>query len=368
MAVRNLIFAGTAALLAGFLANGSVLRRVAAGWPRKLVKALAIAVCGALALAVALFPGLPGVRPTGPYPYQTAVVQIDDESRPETFQNGAGSRKLSVLAYYPAGEGVRAGSCPLVVFSHGGVSLATGNVSLFAELASHGYVVASVAHTYHALSAAIDGRNIPIAPAYTRELQTEDSHRDIANSVACYRKWMDLRTGDIEAVLDAFLAEARQPDNDFYSLVDPDRVGLAGHSLGGAAALGVAHRRGGIAAVAALEAPYLCDVTGYEGDAFTWDTAPYDCAMLNIYSDTGFTLVGTDHKYARNAHYLYNDDRVEYLHIPGSNHYTLTDLVRTSPPLCVFLGGGYTKSGYDTLQAVNETALAFFERHLRGET
>ncbi len=44
-------------------------------------------------------------------------------------------------------------------------------------------------------------------------------------------------------VLDTFSQECVQEGNSFYSYVDAKSIGVAGHSLGGSAALGVARQR-----------------------------------------------------------------------------------------------------------------------------
>jgi len=92
----------------------------------------------------------------------------------------------------------------------------------------------------------------------------------------------------------------------------------------------------------------MCDITGFNGNGFTWNTEPYPCAVMNIYSDSGYPLIEDDNKYIQNKNYLYSNWNVEYYYIERSNHYSLTDLVRKSPILCVLLGGGYKRSRYDT--------------------
>lgn len=85
---------------------------------------------------------------------------------------------------------------------------------------------------------------------------------------------------------------------------------------------------------------------------------------MNVYSDTGYPLINTDNKYVQNKNYLYNNGDVEFYYIKGSNHFSLTDLVRKSPILCAILGGGYKKGGYDTLEYINQKSLAFFNKYL----
>jgi hypothetical protein len=241
----------------------------------------------------------------------------------------------------------------------------TSNLSLYKELASHGYVVVSIDHTYHALYTEIDGMKIHIDFGYMRELNEEDSHSDIENSYACFQKWMKLRTDDINFVIDTFIEKSMNKSNSFYRLTDTKKIGVAGHSLGGSAALGVAKQRNDIKAVIALESPYMCDITGVDGNEFKWNTEPYRCAVMNIYSDSGYPLIGTDNKYVQNKNHLHNNGNIRYYYIEGSNHYTLTDLVRTSPFFCALLGGSYKKSGYDTLKFINQKSLTFFDEYLK---
>lgn len=316
-----------------------------------------------MTLAVVLFPGLSSVKATGDYSYASSTLELTDTSRSEDFKDDGSFRKLSVLVYYPQGSSIENNTCPLIVFSHGGISTKTSNLSLYKELASHGYVVASIDHTYHALSTRIDGKRVLIDSGYMKELTTEDSHTDINNSYALFQKWMSLRTGDIYFVIDIFTRASGKEDDSIYSLIDPESIGVAGHSLGGSSALGVARQRKDIKAVIALESPYMCDITGIDGDEFTWNTEPYPCAVMNIYSDTGYPLLEADNKYVQNKNYQYNSGSVEYYYIQGSNHYSLTDLVRTSPILCALLGGGY-QSGYDNLEFINQKSLAFFDKYL----
>lgn len=112
----------------------------------------------------------------------------------------------------------------------------------------------------------------------------------------------------------------------------------------------------------ALESPYLADIVGVDGNSFIWNETEYDCAMLNIYSDSGFPLVENDHKYYQNKKYLTKTDNIEYCYIKDANHLTLTDLVRTSPPLCQIFGGGYSLPGSKSLKIINETTLNFLNK------
>jgi hypothetical protein len=129
-------------------------------WLKRMMHILIITALVVAVLWFVFFPNLSGVKTTGEYPYSSSVLELVDESRVEGFKDDGSFRMLSVLVYYPESDIIKSGSAPLVVFSHGGISFNTSNESLYKELASHGYVVASIDHTYHALWTKIDGKRV----------------------------------------------------------------------------------------------------------------------------------------------------------------------------------------------------------------
>ncbi len=362
MAFYNYILLGAVIVLIGFLIVSSK-KKLMKKKLKGVVNTVTIIAIVFITLAVVVFPDLRSVETTGEYSNNCCTLEVTDMSRLEDYRSDGSYRKLALLVYYPDDNSIKDNSCPLIVFSHGGISTKTSNLSLFEELASHGYVVVSIDHTYHSLCTKIDGKKIYIDSGYMKEINSEDSHQDIENSYACFQKWMKLRTGDINFVIDTMVQNSAK-EHSFYSLIDADSIGVCGHSLGGSAALGVARQRQDIKAAVALESPFMCDITGVIGNEFEWNTEPYQCAVMNIYSDSGYPLIEADNKYVQNKNYLYNNGNVEYYYIEGSNHYSLTDLVRKSPILCSLLGGGYNKAGYETLNIVNQKSLAFFDKYL----
>lgn len=324
---------------------------------RVIIKIVLSVVIVVFALGAIIFPDLKPIKATGKYKYETAVYQIEDKTRTDEY-NPNSNRKLSVLAYYPINPEKK---CPLFVFSHGGISFKTSNVSLFAELASHGYIVLSIDHTYQALSTQIDGKKVSMDKNFRKEIMSENSHNDIENSFSCYQKWLPVRINDMDFTIEDALSKKRS-GYEFFKNIDENKIILSGHSLGGTTAYGTARKRKDIKAVVALESAYLADITGVDGNEFLWDETEYDCAMLNIYSDSGISLVENDHKYAQNKRYLQHTDNIEYCFIKGANHYTLTDLVRSSPLLCQIIGGGYSLAGSKSLKIINETTLNFLNK------
>lgn len=352
MPLQNILLTALALILFPALFWAGKRGLIRRKWIRRALYAAGAFLSAGLLIWGLLFWRLPPLKATGPYAISSQVLQLKD----------AGARKLAVLAVYPDAPDLSSRSLPLVLFSHGGLSTMHSNQSLYEELASHGYIVASVSHTDHALSSPVKGGRVFVDRDYLGEISRENSHEDTAYSLRCYRKWMALRIQDLSFVLDSLLSGGGGAL--FCRLIDPGRIGLAGHSLGGAAAYGLARQRQDIRAVMALESPYLADITGTDGSDFVWNTAPYRCALMNVYSDAGLALMEHDHKYAQNRRLQAPGMGAAAHHLPGSNHFTLTDLSRLSPPLCRLLGGRFDTPGEETLAAVNRLALAFFDAHL----
>ncbi|MFN0301657.1 MAG: alpha/beta hydrolase family protein [Burkholderiales bacterium] len=113
---------------------------------------------------------------------------------------------------------------PLVVFSHGLGGCGTQSLFFTESLARRGYVVVAPDHDDRLCS--VDGTP-PSGTTVTEPAVTDPG------------SWTDTtyatRREDVHEVLDAMLSSSP-----WSAQVDPDRIGLAGHSLGGYTAIGVA--------------------------------------------------------------------------------------------------------------------------------
>lgn len=240
------------------------IARAAAAW-------CGVGVLYALALGpVILFP--PSSRPlaaTGPYRVMDLSVTYTDPYRVDPYARSGPQRRVTVGYWYPVGpQGTR---WPLIVFSHGALGVLSSNESLYLELASHGYVVAAVAHAGQALYVTdTSGHTTWLSLSFLSELRREDARHDPAGSYDAYRKWLTLRMADIDLVIDQAMRSAGRPgSNAALERFDGHHVGVMGHSLGGAAALSIARERPDVRAVVALEAPMLWDIVGVENAAFS---------------------------------------------------------------------------------------------------
>jgi dienelactone hydrolase len=333
---------------------------------------LVLAVVGVPLLLLALFvlalllPQGGPLTATGDYAVVTAQYTFVDASRIEEYAGSGAHRVVNVTFWYPEPA---TGRFPLIVFSHGAFGTRNSNLSLYAELASHGYVVAAVDHPYHApWTRDVEGRLTLLSLDYAGELQRENARADRQQSLAYYRGWMGTRMGDLNLVIESVLARAAGGAAGVYGAIDGERLGVMGHSLGGSAALGIGRQRRDIGAVIALEAPFMYDIVDVEDGEFVFAESPYPSPVLNIYSDSAWDHLAEWPQYARN-HALLTDTRpqVANVHIGGVGHLGLTDLALSNPWLVRLLDGiRPTVDHAQALRQINQVCLTFLDRHLKG--
>lgn len=303
------------------------------------------------------------IKTTGDYQILTKTYTYIDKSRIETYSDKGENRKLNIQIWYPDNLDK---TYPLIVFSHGGLGVKSSNESLYKELASHGYVVGSIDHTYQCFYTKDDkGATTFIDLGYMEELSKEDARTNPQNSYELYQKWMGIRMDDIGFVIDNIKEEAKDNNADLvYRIIDTNRIGVMGHSLGGSAALGMGRIRDDISAVIALEAPFMYDIEGLRDGQFVFRDDKYPIPVLNIYSDSAWDILGKRPQYAANYEMISDS-----IHISGVGHLGLTDFALTSPILTNFLdrGKSSSKNSISILERINEECLEFFNSYLKME-
>jgi predicted dienelactone hydrolase len=211
--------------------------------------------------------------PTGPHPIGTAIFYLRDMSRKDPLAASSGRfRELAVQIWYPANrrEGASAApyipdpalltamkkeqylnlepevldswAClrthstpgapiltsprrlPLLLFSHGFSVSRSNYTSIVQDLASHGYILAAIDHPYVGLTVLPEGRVLSFTP-----------EAGGPNPGAAARR-VEAMAQDASFVLNALL-DGKSEAGQFARRIDPNRVGMLGHSIGGAAAL-----------------------------------------------------------------------------------------------------------------------------------
>jgi dienelactone hydrolase len=335
-----------------------------------------------LALTPALvFPQHRLPRVTGDHPVATANFTYIDKSRIETFTNTSENRKVNVEFWYPADTGPDGSEkYPLVVFSPGSFGTKTSNTSTFMELASNGYVVCSIDHPYHALfTVGADGHLVTMDPTFYQEVVDVNNGKfDEATAFELEKKWMQLQTADINFVLNTVLAQAQDNQADaVYQLIDPEKIGLMGHSLGGESSAEVARERNDIGAVINLDADLGGEYMSYVNGKYVLNDTVYPVPILSILSDSMVRLISAipeASKVVAVEHVSASAPNAYEVHIAGTDHQSLTDLPLVSPLLVSVMtssvkkaGGGETADKYYVVEKMNDLILTFFNAYLKGE-
>ncbi len=315
--------------------------------------------------------------PTGPSAVGTRTMDLVDSARDDPYLANGTKREVLVRLWYPTPSGeackwaeyaappvwkyfsqlaglplpqVRTNSCldarvadgahPVVVFTHGFTGTFTDYTYLFEDLASRGYIVASVDHTYEATAVSFpDGRfATSVLGSHisdTWRTDTETMSRALA-----------VRLGDLSFVLDQLDHLNRAAEGPLANHLDLSSVAIAGHSFGGFTALeALEHERRFRTAIS---------LDGVAPDAAF---NPTDQAVLLV--DAGREL-WTDDELR-----LWDKLRGPRLavNLKGSEHVTPTDEV--------WLARGAVMTGTmttdKTVEAIRNYVAAFLDANLQGQ-
>lgn len=367
----------TAAVLA--LAASAAMTGAATGAAPSASAAVAPAVVQPAAAPV-FAAALPA--PTGRYAAGEDVIHLTDRDRPDPWVPSAGPRQLTVSMFYPAvaGTGTQApymtlaeaagflqdkapgsglpasalaaatthaynnaravrGKYPLVVLSPGFGDPRATLTSLATELASRGYIVALIGHTYEDSGETLADGQTP-GCAICENSPTAPSAETVAAS----------RALDVSFVLDQLTHgdHAWRP----AGLIDEHSIGMAGHSLGGAA---TTHTM-----IADPRVRAGADMDG------TFRPVPAPGAITRPFLLLGTTIDhtsdGVDHSWSQTYARLGGYKR--WLAVSGANHSTFTDI-----PLLAREAGLPEAPGIDPLRGLaltREYVTAFFDQTLKG--
>jgi len=226
------------------------------------------------------------------------------------------------------------------VFTHGYTGTFTDYTFLVEDLASRGYIVVSIDHTYEATAVEFpDGRFVKslVGSHLTNTWQTDDQTLSSALAV---------RLDDVKFVVDELERLSESTGTPFAGRFDLTRLALAGHSLGGLTAwFGV--QRDARFRAAVLVDPYLPDI-------------PVGSTGTPI-------LLLTMGREQRNEDecQLWSDLRGPRLavNLRGAEHVTPSDLI--------WLAKGAIKSGSmgpdRTIEALRDYIAAFLDTNVRGK-
>jgi predicted dienelactone hydrolase len=344
--------------------------------------------------------------PTGPHAVGRTSFDWADSSRVELFTDDpADVRELAVWVWYPAAPAATSepaaylpgewgavlgpvlgfdpsrvaahsvesaplagepASYPVLIFSPGSGFFAAAYAALAEELASHGYIVVGVNHPYNAnVTVFADGRVILGVPDAQPLPPDVDGQGGTGDTIT------EIHAADLQFVLDQ-LERLNDEAGPFQGRLDRSRIGLVGHSLGGAAAAEACRvdRRcdaavdmdgalWGEAAATGLPVPFLllmAEQPSCRELAASGLTTIEECETAQAVLTPTWE---TAHQAARPGYWLT---------VAGSRHGSFSDLPFLPLPseLADPLLGGATIVPARMWRVTNDYLLAFFDRHLNG--
>lgn len=355
---------------------------------------IVVAVSTALPILLPV-PRIPA--PSGPFQVGTRIIEMIDESRRELYSGKDEPRRYMIQAWYPADvketderapwmeradifapaiatyidlpaffldhlalaqipaykNAVVAESdekFPVILFSHGWNGFNAQNAGQALELASHGFIVIGIQHTYGAVVTVFpDGTVAPNNPNALPADADDPNYEEVARILA--DQWAD----DMSHTLD-FISSA-DAGNLFAPSVDSARVGVYGHSTGGGAAIqfcGVDLRCKSVLGMDPFMRPVSAEVieSGLPMPSFF------------MFSQAWADITDSKNNRLFRGFNPRNQNNLGAIVIEGTRHYDFSDLPLFSP-IAPQLGLKGPLNGKRVTEIVNGYLLDFFEMTLR---
>ncbi|RAR44680.1 acetylhydrolase [Paenibacillus sp. MDMC362] len=377
---------------------------------RWITALLLLVYIGVSAALPSLLPVFSFAKLQGPYPVGTTTMVLEDERREEpATDDPADHRKLMIQIWYPASPGTGTGPSPYIehlpvvleglqqaisipplllgqlkyvqphstqdaelstdqdrypvlLFSHGLTGFRNQNTFQVEELASRGYVVVGIDHAYDAAAV--------VYPDHTAMLKLEN-----LSGFDAYEKKSRLWVEDAKFVLDQIeLLNESDHKGILSDRLDMDKVGMFGHSFGGATAAQM------LLADNRVKAALNMDGTLYgqpvpEGGygkpymqmnaELSIDRLAFERSLDQAMESSGrsredyeqFWAESADRRQRAGAGEAYS---VEFAH---ANHMSFTDFYLFSPLLPPT--GAAPRQMH---RSINELSSAFFDRYVKGDS
>lgn len=255
---------------------------------------------------------------------------------------------------------------PVILYSPGFTSLAWSNLIQVEELASQGYIVFCLSHPgdnfYTATSQGITGLdNALVASSQEedqtffktmktmnpKEISTEQVQAYLKNSETL-GKQVERRVDDLEHLLDEIETLNSTENSLFYQRLQTEKIGIFGHSLGGASGFRLSQKDPRIKACVNFD--------GWQyGEGFTEGTVGAPSLGLFCY----------DNHLAGN--YPKRDQELSFFIIPDAVHYSFIDIYQTHTPLVQMLSPEAKVAKEEMKQVMNTSLLYMFNRYLKNE-
>jgi predicted dienelactone hydrolase len=263
---------------------------------------------------------------------------------------------------------------PVLIFSHGYGAVAIQNTALMEELASHGYAVFSIGHTYESLVEEFpDGRQAFFSPnneinetmANLEEKADKTKSGDQSASIALMKKFntrkgwgnsINIWSSDTQFVID-WLGKKNTEDaaGSFYGRLDMNKLGVFGMSFGGATAVQLLYEDDRVKAAISMDGGVIIG---------EFIDRPLNKPYMYMSSEPALSL-GKLNQTVFDYIMDRSDAAVYSMSVTGSKHLNFTDLSIWSPVMKHMSAFGKI-DGEKMLKIMNAYTVAFFNKHLKG--
>ncbi|AWB46578.1 acetylhydrolase [Paenibacillus sp. CAA11] len=265
---------------------------------------------------------------------------------------------------------------PVVLLSHG---MGVGRIlhtSQAENLASHGYIVVAVDHTYSTLATAFpDGRVTGLLTKPSQDQLYEDSR----SILQMWNKDISFVVDQLEKINGGIIASR------FKGKLDMNHIGIMGHSFGGAAAFEAVNSDPRIKAGVNMDgtlyesgdrSPLKKPFMFMESEEFmkvNEDQAKYrktpitdeELQKLKFTRQQFSTVLAHRERELKVMDHVMQQEGSAVIYIEGAKHFNFTDLQLYSP-LINLTGMTGSIQGTRGAEVVNRYVLEFFNEHLRG--
>jgi hypothetical protein len=261
---------------------------------------------------------------------------------------------VDIPAYRDALVATSEGGFPIILFSHGWNGFNAQNTGQALELASRGYVVIGIQHTYGAvISVFPDGTVVPNNPKALPEDADDPNYEIVA------RKLVNQWAGDMSFVLDQFADWNKEAGNPFSQKLDMERIGVYGHSTGGGAAIQFCGTDARCKAVLGMD-PFMRPVSAEVIESGVSQPSFF------MFSQGWADIADSKNNTLFNLFFPNVSDSRGVISINGTKHFDFSDLPLLSP-IAPQLGLKGPLNGARVTEIVNAYLLDFFETTLNGK-
>lgn len=386
--------------LTPLLALGSLTKITGTTDWKPLASALTVLLVALATVPPVLLPVPRIPTPSGPYSVGTRIYEFSDDARQERYSGKEEPRRYMIQVWYPAevtATDIRApwmanaevfapaiatyinlpaffldhlalvqipayqnarvakdgAPFPVILFSHGWNGFNAQNTGQALELASRGYIVIGMQHTYGAVVTVFeDGSIAPNNPKALPENSNDPNYEEVA------RLLVDQWAGDMAHTLNVFSSMTNNGESPFSGRADLNRVGVYGHSTGGGAAIQFCGTDTRCRAVLGMD-PFMRPVSAAVIESGLSQPAFF------MFSQSWADDADSKNNQLFKQFQPHVSDNLGVIRIDGTKHYDFSDIPLLSP-IAPQLGLKGPLQGKRVTEIVNTYLIEFFEMTLKG--